>query len=83
MDSGPPIVYVGEPSNRRDFDPYYNRPKYYRDPDPYYYRQPERYHESTTKKTKGNKVFKTTTVKNQWGDTVYKNTTSHKKKKKK
>ena len=42
-----------------------------------------RYYESTSKKTKGNKVFKTTTVKDQYGNTVYKNTTSHKKKKKK
>ena len=29
------------------------------------------------------KVFKTTTVKNQYGDTVYKNTQVHNKKKKK
>jgi hypothetical protein len=42
-----------------------------------------RYYESTNKKTKGNRVFKTTTVKDEYGQTVYKNTTSHKKKKKK
>ena len=56
------------------FDPYYNQPKIYRQP---------RYYESTSKKTKGNRVFKTTKVKDEYGNTVYKNTTSHKKKKKK
>ena len=35
------------------------------------------------KPTKGKRVFKTTTVKDEYGQTVYKNTTSHKKKKKK
>ena len=52
----------------------YNQPKIYRQP---------RYYESTSKKTKGKRVFKTTTVKDEYGNTVYKNTTSHKKKKKK
>jgi hypothetical protein len=69
------VVYVG--SNRpypSDFDPYYNQPKIYRQP---------RYYESTSKKTKGKRVFKTTKVKDQYGNTVYKKTTSHKKKKKK
>ncbi len=66
------------PSGRLcDYDPYYNRPKYY------VAAPPEVYRESTSKKTKGNKVYKTTTVKNQYGQTVYKNTTSHTKKKKK
>ena len=37
----------------------------------------------TAEKYKGKKVFKTTKVKDQYGRTVYKNTTSHKKKKKK
>ena len=37
---------------------------------------------STSKKTKGKRVFKTTKVKDQYGHTVYKKTTSHKKKKK-
>ena len=58
----------------RIFDPYYNEPKIYR--------QPRYYYQSTSKKTKGNKVFKTTKVKDQYGNTVYKKTTSHKKKKK-
>ncbi len=71
----PPVVYVRDPVYVRDFDPYYNRPKSYW--------QPEYYHESTSKKTKGKKVFKTTTVKNQYGDTVYKHTGVHNKKKKK
>jgi len=71
----PAVVYVREPARPVYFDPYYNQPKYYQ--------QPMFYHESTSKKTKGNKVFKTTTVKNQYGQTVYKNTTSSKKKKKK
>ena len=69
-----PVIYVDNRSYPGVFDPYYNQPKIYRQP---------RYYESTSKKTKGNKVFKTTTVKDQYGHTVYKNTTSHKKKKKK
>ena len=67
------VVYVGERPYPSDFDPYYNQPKIYRQP---------RYYESTSKKTKGKKVFKTTKVKDQYGNTVYKKTTSHKKKKK-
>ena len=68
------VVYVGDRPYPSDFDPYYNQPKVYRQP---------RYYEYTSKKRKGNKVFKTTKVKNQQGRTVYKKTTSHKKKKKK
>jgi len=67
------VVYVGARSYPSDFDPYYNQPKTYRQP---------RYYESTSKKTKGKRVFKTTKVKDQYGNTVYKKTTSHKKKKK-
>jgi hypothetical protein len=67
------VVYVGNRPSPSDFDPYYNEPKIYRQP---------RYYEYTSKKRKGNKVFKTTKVKNQYGRTVYKKTTSHKKKKK-
>jgi len=68
------VVYVGDRPYPGDFDPYYNQPKIYRQP---------RYYESTSKKRKGNKVFKTTKVKDQYGRTVYKKTSSHKKKKKK
>jgi hypothetical protein len=68
------VVYVGTRSYPGDFDPYYNQPKIYRQP---------RYYESTSKKTKGKRVFKTTKVKDQYGHTVYKKTTSHKMKKKK
>jgi hypothetical protein len=68
------VVYVGERPYPSDFDPYYNQPKIYRQP---------RYYTSTSKKTKGKRVFKTTKVKNQYGHTVYKKTTSHKMKKKK
>jgi hypothetical protein len=68
------VVYVGDRPYPSDFDPYYNQPKIYRQP---------RYYESTSKKTKGKKVFKTTKVKDQYGRTVYKKTTSHKIKKKK
>ena len=68
------VVYVGDRPYPGDFDPYYNQPKIYRQP---------RYYESTSKKRKGNKVFKTTKVKDQYGRTVYKKTTSHKAKKKK
>jgi hypothetical protein len=67
------VVYVGDRPYPSDFDPYYNQPKIYRQP---------RYYTSTSKKTKGKRVFKTTKVKDQRGRTVYKKTTSHKKKKK-
>ena len=67
-------VYVGDRPYPSDFDPYYNQPKIYRQP---------RYYEYTSKKRKGNKVFKTTKVKNQNGRTVYKKKTSYKVKKKK
>ena len=71
-DDGPRVVYVQEPSRPQYYDPYYNRPKVYW--------EPERLYETTAKKTKGNKVYKTTTVKNQYGDTVYKSTKSRKRK---
>lgn len=67
------VVYVGDRPYPSDFDPYYNQPKVYRQP---------RYYEYTSKKRKGNKVFKTTKVKDQYGHTVYKKTTKVKKKKK-
>jgi len=66
-------VYVGDRPYPSDFDPYYNQPKIYRQP---------RYYTSTSKKNKNKRVFKTTKVKDQHGRTVYKKTTSHKKKKK-
>jgi hypothetical protein len=68
------VVFVGDRPYPSDFDPYYNQPKIYRQP---------RYYEYTSKKRKGSKVFKTTKVKNQYGRTVYKKTSSHKVKKKK
>jgi len=74
LDFGGFAVYVGDRSDPGDFDPYFNQPKIYRQP---------RYYESTSKKRKGNKVFKTTKVKDQYGHTVYKKTTSQKAKKKK
>src|ERR1044071_5448686 len=69
-----PVVYVEDHSYPSVFDPYFNEPKIYR--------QPRYYYETTSKKRKGNRVFKTTKVKDQYGTTVYKKTTSHKKKKK-
>ena len=66
------FVSVGDRSYPSDFDPYFNQPKIYRQP---------RYYEYTSKQRKGNKVFKTTKVRDQYGHTVYKKTTSHKKKK--
>jgi hypothetical protein len=66
-------VYVGDRPYPSDFDPYFNQPKIYHHP---------RYYEYTSKKRKGNKVFKTTKVKNQYGQTVYKKTTKVKKKNK-
>jgi hypothetical protein len=74
LDFGGLVVYVGDRPYPGDFDPYYNQPKFYRQP---------RYYEYTSKKRKGNKVFKTTKVKNQYGHTVYKKKTSHKVKTKK
>ena len=68
------VVYVGDRPYPSDFDPYYNQLKISRQP---------RYYESTSKKTKGKRVFKTTKVKDQYGHTVYKKTTSQKLKKKK
>jgi hypothetical protein len=67
------VVYVGDRSDPSDFDPYFDQPKIYRQP---------RYYESTSKTRKGNKVFKTTKVKDQYGRTVYKKTTKVKKKNK-
>src|ERR1043165_5479815 len=64
------VVYVGDRSDPSDFDPYFNQPKIYRQP---------RYYEYTSKKRKGNKVFKTTKVKDQYGRTVYKKTSKVKK----
>lgn len=66
------VVNVGTQSYPGDFDPYYDQPKSHRQP---------RYYKSTSTKTKGRRVFKTTKVKDQHGRTVYKKTTSHKKKK--
>ena len=68
------VVYVRDRDDPGDFDPYFNQPKMYGQP---------RYYESTSKKRKGNKVFKTTKVKDQYGHTVYKKKTSHKVNKKK
>ena len=67
------VVFVSDRSEPSDFDPYFDEPKIYRQP---------RYYESTSKKRKGNKVFKTTKVKDQHGRTVYKKTTKVKKKNK-
>ena len=67
-------VYVGPRLYPSDFDPYFDEPKIYRQP---------RYYTSMSKKTKGKRVFKTTKVKDQYGRTVYKKTTSQKKKKRK
>jgi len=74
-DSGPDVVYVREPSRPIYFDPYYNAPKVY------VVQERESYYESTKTKSKNGRLYKTTTVKNQYGDTVYKHTSSKKKKK--
>jgi hypothetical protein len=66
------VVFVSDRDDPSDFDPYFNQPKIYRQP---------RYYESTSKKRKGDNVFKTTKVKDQYGNTVYKKTTKVKKKK--
>ena len=67
------VAFVSDRSEPSDFDPYFDEPKIYRQP---------RYYESTSKKRKGDKVFKTTKVKDQYGRTVYKKTTKVKKKNK-
>jgi len=67
------VVFVSDRSEPSDFDPYFDEPKIYRQP---------RYYESTSKKRKGEKVFKTTKVKDQYGRTVYKKTTKVKTKNK-
>ena len=67
------VVFVSDRDDPSDFDPYFNQPKIYRQP---------RYYESTSKKRKGDKVFKTTKVKDEYGRTVYKKTTKVKKKNK-
>ena len=67
------VVFVSDRDDPSDFDPYFNQPKIYRQP---------RYYESTSKKRKGDKVFKTTKVKDEYGRTVYKKTTKLKKKNK-
>jgi hypothetical protein len=66
-------VDVGDRRYPSDFDPYFNQLKIYHQP---------RYYEYTSKKRKGDKVFKTTKVKNEYGQTVYKKTTKVKKKNK-
>jgi hypothetical protein len=73
---GPDVVYVREPSAPVYFDPYYNQPKVI-----VVQQRPEAYYESTKTKSKNGRIYKTTTVKNEWGDTVYKHTSSKKKKK--
>lgn len=75
--SSPTVVYVREPSAPVYYDPYYNAPKVI----VVEQRRPEAYYESTKTKSKNGRIYKTTTVKNEWGDTVYKHTSSKKKKK--
>jgi hypothetical protein len=72
---GPTVVYVREPYQPVYYDPFYNQVKVYP--------QPQYLYETQSKKTKGNKVTKTKTIKNQFGETVYKEKTTHTKKKKK
>ncbi len=69
-----PVIYVRDAREPVFYDPYYNRLKVYQAPVVY---------ESKTKKTRGNRVYETTTIRNQFGDVVYKDTSSRKKKKKK
>jgi len=73
--SGPEVVYVHTPSRPVYYDPYYNQPKYIV--------APQYYSESKSKKTKGNKVTTTKTIRNEYGQTVYKEKTTKTKKKKK
>lgn len=71
----PPVVYVQDYSRPAYFDPYYGQVKTYRPAIQLY--------ESKTKKTKGDRVYEKTTVRNQYGRVVYENETSRKKKTKK
>jgi hypothetical protein len=70
--AGPEVVYVREPTRPVYYDPYYNQPKIYRQP---------QFYESTSKKTKGDQVTRTKTIRNEYGQTVYKEKTTKKKKK--
>lgn len=73
-DSDPQVIYVREPSAPVYFDPYFNQPKFYR---------PPQYSYETTKKTKNGKVTKTETIRNEYGQTIYKEKTTRPEKKKK
>ncbi len=70
----PPVVVYDEPYGPRSYDPYYNRPKVYREPV---------YYETKTVKKKGNKVTTKTQIKNQNGRVVYENKKTKTKKSKK
>jgi len=74
-DSGPEVIYVKDSSRPRRYDPFYEQQKVV-------YVVPQQLHETTKTKTKNGKVYKTTTIKDQFGDVVYEHTTSKKKKKK-
>lgn len=69
-----PVIYVHSAREPVFYDPCYNRLKTYQAPVLY---------ESTSKKTKGKRVYKTTTIRNEYGRIVYQDTSSQKKKKKK
>ncbi|CAN5603795.1 hypothetical protein BH09VER1_BH09VER1_20920 [soil metagenome] len=73
----PNVVVVNEPGPPKYYDPYYNQNKYW-GPAP-----PPRYYKSTDTKKHGNKVTKTTKIRNQYGQVVYENKQTTQKKKKK
>src|SRR4051812_32645061 len=73
----PDIVVVKDPGPPKYYDPYYNQNKYW-GPAP-----PDRLYKSTDTKKHGNKVTKTTKIRNQYGQVVYENKQTTQKKKKK
>lgn len=69
------VIYVRDGGGPVYFDPYYNRPKVFV-PAP-----PPTYYETKSKNKHGNKVTTKTTIRNEYGDVVYKSKSTKKKKK--
>lgn len=77
------VMEDDNPGPPKYYDPYYNREKVWVAAPVVYVPQPEYYYESTSTKKKGNKVTKTTKIRNEFGDVVYENKKTTTKKKKK
>jgi hypothetical protein len=73
----PNVVVVSEPGPPKYYDPYYNQNKFW-GPAP-----PPRLYKTTDTKKRGDKVTKTTKIRNEYGQVVYENKQTTQKKKKK